>query len=85
MAGLLRDPQDDGSLIHDLNVSEIPRLQREGIISGGMIPKVACCVEAVRQGVAQANIVDGRVPHAILMEMLSDEGIGTLIHGERCV
>ena len=85
VAGLLRDPQDEGSLIHDLNVSEIPRLQREGIISGGMIPKVACCVEAVRQGVAQANIVDGRVPHAILMEMLSDEGIGTLIHGERCV
>lgn len=85
VAGLLRDPKDASTLIHDINVSEIPKLQRDGIISGGMIPKVDCCVEAVRQGVAQANIVDGRVPHAILMEMLSDEGIGTMIYGERCV
>lgn len=85
VAGLLRDPQDANSLIRDINVSEIPKLQRDGIVSGGMIPKVECCVEAVRQGVAQANIVDGRVPHAILMEMLSDEGIGTMIYGERCV
>ena len=85
VAGLLRDPKDPATLIRDINVSEIPKLQRDGIISGGMIPKVDCCVEAVRQGVAQANIVDGRVPHSILMEMLSDEGIGTMIYGERCV
>lgn len=85
VAGLLRDPKDPSTLIRDINVSEIPKLQRDGIISGGMIPKVDCCVEAVRQGVAQANIVDGRVPHSILMEMLSDEGIGTMIYGERCV
>ena len=85
VAGLLRDPKDPSTLIQDINVSEIPKLQRDGIISGGMIPKVDCCVEAVRQGVAQANIVDGRVPHSILMEMLSDQGIGTMIYGERCV
>ncbi len=85
IAGLLRDPSDPSTLISDINVSEIPKLQRDGVISGGMIPKIDCCVEAVRQGVAQANIVDGRVPHSILMEMLSDAGIGTMIYGERCV
>lgn len=85
IAGLMMDPKDPSTLIRDINVSEIPRLQRDGVISGGMIPKIDCCVEAVRQGVAQANILDGRVPHSILMEMLSDEGIGTMIYGERCV
>ena len=60
----------------------MPKLVRDGIISGGMIPKLACCVEAVRMGVSQANILDGRVPHSILMEMLSDRGIGTVVHGE---
>ncbi len=85
IAGLMMDPKDPTTLIRDINVSEIPRLQRDGVISGGMIPKIDCCVEAVRQGVAQANILDGRVPHSILMEMLSDEGIGTMIYGERCV
>ncbi|MBR5478937.1 MAG: acetylglutamate kinase [Clostridia bacterium] len=85
IAGLMMDPNDPATLIRDINVSEIPRLQRDGVISGGMIPKIDCCVEAVRQGVKQANILDGRVPHSILMEMLSDEGIGTMIYGERCV
>ena len=85
IAGLMMDPKDPTTLIRDINVSEIPRLQRDGVISGGMIPKIDCCVEAVRQGVKQANILDGRVPHSILMEMLSDEGIGTMIYGERCV
>ena len=85
IAGLMMDPKDPATLIRDINVSEIPRLQRDGVISGGMIPKIDCCVEAVRQGVKQANILDGRVPHSILMEMLSDEGIGTMIYGERCV
>lgn len=76
--GLLRDPSDDSTLIQELKVSEVPALIREGIIKGGMIPKVDCCVEAVRQGVERANIQDGRVPHSILIELLSSEGVGTM-------
>lgn len=78
--GLMRDPKDDATLIPELKVSEVPALIREGIISGGMIPKVDCCVEAVRQGVERANIQDGRVPHSILIELLSSDGIGTMFH-----
>lgn len=85
VAGILQDPNDPSTLIADINVSDVPKLMRDGIVSGGMIPKINCCVEAVRQGVAQANIVDGRVPHSILMEMLSDQGIGTMIYAERCM
>lgn len=77
--GVLQDPKDEESLISSINVSEVPKLVREGIISGGMIPKLDCCVEAVRQGVPRAHILDGRVPHSILIEMLSDEGVGTMI------
>lgn len=77
--GLLRDPKDDSTLIRVVNVSEVPGLMKDGIISGGMIPKVDCCVEAVRRGVARAHILDGRIPHSILIEMLSDEGIGTML------
>lgn len=76
--GLLRDPKDDSTLITNLKVSQVPPLINEGIISGGMIPKVDCCVEAVRQGVSRASILDGRVPHSILMELLSNDGIGTM-------
>lgn len=76
--GLLRDPSDENTLIEEVRVSQVPALIHEGIISGGMIPKVECCVEAVRQGVERANIQDGRVPHSILMELLSDEGVGTM-------
>lgn len=76
--GLLKDPADDSTLIQELKVSEVPALIKEGIIKGGMIPKVDCCVEAVRQGVERANIQDGRVPHSILIELLSDEGVGTM-------
>ncbi|MBQ3054751.1 MAG: acetylglutamate kinase [Oscillospiraceae bacterium] len=82
VCGILQDPKDESTLIPDVNVSDVPKLIRDGIISGGMIPKLACCVEAVRMGVSQANILDGRVPHSILMEMLSDKGIGTVVHGE---
>ncbi len=82
VCGILEDPKDESTLISDINVSEVPKLVRDGVISGGMIPKLACCVEAVRMGVSQANILDGRVPHSILMEMLSDRGIGTVVHGE---
>ncbi len=63
-----------------MNVSEVPSLKREGIISGGMIPKIDCCVEAVRRGVKRAHIIDGRIPHSILIEMFSDEGIGTMFY-----
>ncbi len=76
--GLMRDPKDDSTLIPDLKVSDVPALVKQGIISGGMIPKVECCVEAVRQGVERANIQDGRVPHSILIELLSSDGVGTM-------
>lgn len=76
--GLLRDVADENSLIPEVKLSEVPALKRLGIIGGGMIPKVECCVEAVRQGVKQALIMDGRIPHSILMEILTDEGVGTL-------
>jgi acetylglutamate kinase len=76
--GLMRDPSDPNSLIEKLKVSQVPALTMAGVISGGMIPKVDCCVEAVRQGVERANIQDGRVPHSILIELLSNEGVGTM-------
>ena len=76
--GLLRDKDDEETLIPAVNVSEVPYLKRQGIISGGMIPKIDCCVEAVRRGVKKAVIIDGRIPHAILIEILSDEGVGTM-------
>lgn len=76
--GLMEDPKDESTLIPSLKVSQVPVLVKEGIISGGMIPKVECCVEAVRQGVSTVNIQDGRVPHSILIEILSNDGIGTM-------
>jgi acetylglutamate kinase len=76
--GILRDPKDEGTLIPVIPVSEAPQLMREGVISGGMIPKVECCIEAIRRGVKKVFILDGRVPHAILIECLTDEGIGTM-------
>ena len=76
--GLMRDPSDDSTLIPELKASAVPALVKEGVIKGGMIPKVECCVEAVRQGVERANIQDGRVPHSILIEILSDDGVGTM-------
>ncbi len=78
--GVMREPGNDESLIHDIKVSQVPALTMSGAISGGMIPKVDCCVEAVRSGVERANIQDGRVPHAILIELLTNEGIGTMFH-----
>lgn len=79
--GLLRDKDDEESLIPVVNVSEAPQLMSDGIISGGMIPKVDCCIEAVRQGVNKVFMIDGRVPHSILLEVLTDEGIGTMFLG----
>lgn len=77
IVGLLRDKDDNGTLIPKVQVSEVPFMKRQGIISGGMIPKIDCCVEAVRRGVKKTCIIDGRVPHSILIELLSNEGIGT--------
>ena len=76
--GLLRDPKDENSLMSEVSVSDVPVLTKQGIISGGMIPKVQCCVEAIRNGVKGVNIQDGRMKHSILMELLSDEGVGTM-------
>ena len=78
IAGILRDREDASTLISKINVSEAPQLVRDGIISGGMLPKVECCIEAIRRGVKTVFIIDGRVPHSILIEMLTDEGIGTM-------
>ena len=79
--GLLRDKDDPTTLIPELSVIEAARLRQEGVISGGMIPKMECCVEAIRRGVRKVIIMDGRVPHSILMELLTDEGAGTMIKG----
>ena len=72
--------KNPATLIPFVNVSEVPFLKRKGIISGGMIPKIDCCVEAVRRGVERAHIIDGRTPHSILVELFTDEGIGTMFY-----
>ena len=78
--GLLRDKDDEATIIPVVNVSDVNRLKKEGIISGGMIPKIDCCVDAVRRGVGRAHIIDGRIPHSILVELFTDEGIGTMLY-----
>ena len=78
IAGVLRDKNDPTTLIPKIVVSEAPMLMKQGIIAGGMIPKINCCIEAIRRGVHKVFIIDGRVPHAILIEILTDEGIGTM-------
>ena len=82
IAGILRDVNDTSSLIPEITVGEARKLYDEGVISGGMIPKVDCCIEAVRRGVKSVVIMNGCVPHSILMETLTDEGAGTMICGE---
>ena len=77
--GLLRDPADEDSLLPVVELSQVPGLIKDGVIQGGMIPKVDCCVEAVRSGVKSSVILDGRIPHSILIELLSDQGIGTML------
>ena len=76
--GILRDRNDPSTLIHEITIEESKKLYEQGVISGGMLPKVDCCVEAIRSGVKNVVILDGRVPHSILMELLTDEGAGTL-------
>lgn len=78
VVGLLRDRDDEGSLIHRIYISDVPALIADGVISGGMIPKIDSMTQAIRQGVKKAFIIDGRVPHSILMELLTDEGLGTM-------
>jgi acetylglutamate kinase len=78
--GLLRDKDDEETIIPVVNVSEVPKLQNQGVICGGMIPKINCCVDAVRRGVGRAHIIDGRIPHSILIELFTDEGIGTMLY-----
>ena len=79
IAGILRDKDDPSTLIPHITVSEAKKLYDEGIISGGMIPKVDCCIEALEHGVNNVVIMDGRIPHSILMELLTDEGAGTMV------
>lgn len=78
IVGLCRDKDDPSTLIPKVYVSDAPKLIRDGIISGGMIPKINCCIESIRRGVKKVFILDGRVPHAILIEILTDEGLGTM-------
>ena len=80
--GLLRDPGDESTLIHVVRTQEVPALVEAGIISGGMIPKMQCCVDAIHGGVERVHILDGRIPHSILIELLSDQGIGTMMKKE---
>lgn len=80
--GLLRTPGDDDTLIHEVHTYEVPELVAQGVISGGMIPKMECCVDAIAGGVERVHILDGRIPHSILIELLSDRGIGTMLRRE---
>lgn len=82
IAGLLRDKDDPTTLIPEVTIAEANALRAEGVISGGMIPKVECCIEAINEGVKNVIIMDGRVPHSILMELLTDEGAGTMVTGK---
>ena len=77
--GLMMDPANENTLLPVVKLSQVPGMVKDGVIKGGMIPKVDCCVEAVRSGVKDAVILDGRIQHSILIELLSDEGIGTML------
>jgi acetylglutamate kinase len=79
ISGIMRDKDDTSSLISTLYVSDTQELVTEGVISGGMIPKVECCTEAIRRGVKKVFVIDGRVPHSLLIEILTDEGMGTML------
>jgi len=79
ITGILRDRDDPATLIPQITLGEAAKLKEEGVISGGMIPKVDCCIEAIKHGVHNVIIMDGRVPHSILMELLTDEGAGTMV------
>jgi acetylglutamate kinase len=78
--GVLRDKEDEESLIPEIHLRELPDLIESGVLSGGMVPKIDCCREAIRKGLKEAVIIDGRIEHSILLELFSDTGIGTLFH-----
>ncbi|MBP3264366.1 MAG: acetylglutamate kinase, partial [Acidaminococcaceae bacterium] len=80
--GILRDKDDEKTLIPAVTIAETAKLKEEGVIAGGMLPKVKCCEDAISHGVKNVIIMDGRVPHSILMELLTDEGAGTMVTGE---
>ncbi len=79
--GIMKDPHDESTLIHEMHIDEIPALIEDGTLSGGMIPKAQCCADAIKGGVERVHILDGRIPHSILIELLSDAGIGTMMKG----
>jgi acetylglutamate kinase len=79
--GILRDREDPDSLIRQLSLSEARQLIAQGVVAGGMTPKTECCIRALAQGVTAAHIVDGRVPHALLLEVFTKDGIGTMVVG----
>ena len=81
IAGLLKDKDDPSTLIPHVTISEAEELKKQGVISGGMIPKIDCCIDAISHGVKNVVIMDGRVPHSILMEILTNEGAGTMVKG----
>jgi acetylglutamate kinase len=83
IAGILRDKDDPSTLIPMIDIWDAAKLYGEGVISGGMIPKVECCIDAIRLGVKKVFILDGRIPHAILIEMLTDEGAGTMVVADK--
>ena len=82
IAGVLRNKNDPSTLIPELTIGEAIKLFEQNVIAGGMIPKVECCIDAIHRGVERVIIMDGRVPHSILMEILTDEGAGTMVYGE---
>jgi acetylglutamate kinase len=84
-AGILQDRHDPDSLIRQLTLAHARQLIRDGVVEGGMTPKTECCIRALAQGVAAAHIVDGRVPHALLLEVFTDSGIGTMVVGSQRV
>ncbi len=85
ISGILKDKDDPSTLIPEITISQAKKLFEEGVISGGMIPKVDCCIEAINKGVQKVIIMDGRVPHSILMELFTDEGAGTMVLADKKV
>lgn len=83
ISGILENRDDPDSLIRELSLRQAEGLEKRGVISGGMIPKVRCCIDAISHGVKKVIILDGRVPHATIMEVLTDEGAGTMVYGEK--
>ena len=79
IAGILKDKDDPSSLIPNITIKEAYKLFEDGTVSGGMIPKVQCCIDAIHKGVEKVIIMDGRIPHSLLIELLTDEGAGTMV------